>query len=441
LFKPHTEKQEEVFLTEKRISIAATGIQWGKTTVGVMRLLMDMFKFTSAEDNFIVTAPTYKILYQSTLPVFKAICDGRFGHYHKENECFRIKGGGMVWFRTGQNPDSVVGITNVRHILCDEAGLYSRYFWDNIQARSSIKRCPITIVTSPYSLNWLWTDFIRKHRNGDEYVRKLVHLCQATSKENPYFPEEEYNDRLRTMDPRRFNMLYGGVFDRAVGLVYDCFDISQHVIDSFLLPVGTRYFGGIDWGYTDPCVIKVRAVTETGMHYSISEVCQTQLRVSDIIDHCVRLKNLYKIEKFFCDPSRPEYIEELNRKGLNAQPAANAIVMGIEKHYALIKGGDYFVFKENNKHTIDEYETYHYADPKDLKPDQGSNDKINLPVDQSNHTMDCERYISMGTWRIGHAKNRVVNQDTSVIPFREISQYDTNMDKLIKRRRNADISL
>jgi len=55
--------------------------------------------------------------------------------------------------------------------------------------------------------------------------------------------------------------------------------------------------------------------------------------------------------------------------------------------------------------------------------------------------MDCERYISMGTWRIGHAKNRVVNQDTSVIPFREISQYDTNMDKLIKRRRNADISL
>ena len=151
-FEPHTEKQQGVLLSDKRISIAATGIQWGKTTVGVIRLKVDMHKYFSEDDNFIVTSPTYKVLYQSTLPPFLRYNEG-LGKYNKQNECFKINGGGTVWFRTGQNPDSVVGITNVRHILCDEAGLYTRYFWDNLQARSSIKRCPITIVTSPYSLN------------------------------------------------------------------------------------------------------------------------------------------------------------------------------------------------------------------------------------------------------------------------------------------------
>jgi protein-L-isoaspartate(D-aspartate) O-methyltransferase len=56
-----------------------------------------------------------------------------------------------------------IGLTNVRAVLCDEAGLYSRYFWDNIQARASFRSAPIRIVTSPYSLNWLYQDFIKPH--------------------------------------------------------------------------------------------------------------------------------------------------------------------------------------------------------------------------------------------------------------------------------------
>ena len=439
-FRPHSQKQEDVFLSEKRISIAATGIQWGKTTVGVMRLKMDMHKYTSSEDNFIVTSPTYNVLYQSTLPPFLRI-NGNIGTYNKQTESFRIRGGGTVWFRTNKNPDSVVGITNVRHILCDEAGLYTRYFWDNLQARSSIKRSQITIVTSPYSLNWLWTDFIKKVRDGDPYIVDMVHLCQANSAENPYFPKREYHDRQKTMDSRRFNMVYGGVFDRAVGLVYDVFDVQRHVVDAIKLPPGTRYFGGIDWGYTDPCVIKVRGVTEDGMHYSIYEHSKTQMRVQDIIDTCARIRTMWPIEKFFCDPSRPEYIEELNRNGLRAQGATNDIIMGIEKHYELIKAGDYAVFRDTSKHTIDEYETYHYPDPKDLRPDQNAPIKINLPVDQSNHTMDAERYITMHTWRIGKTKNRVVSAENSAIPFKESHNYDLKRDQLLKKRRHGDISI
>lgn len=440
-FKPHSQKQFQFLHSKKRMTIAATGIQWGKSYAGVMRLVMDIFRHTDKTDNFIVTSPTYKILYQSTMPVFLNVM-GDYGKPNKEHEFFQVKGGGKVWFRTGQNPDSVVGITNVRHILCDEAGLYSLYFWENIQARSSIKACPISIVTSPYSLNWLYNDYIRKYNAKDPFILDQCLLIQARSDENPYFPAQEYLDKQKTMDPRRLNMVYGGSFDKAQGLVYDCFDRTIMMIDPIKLPTGTRFFGGIDWGYTDPTCIRIRAVTEEGMHYGVDEVYESQLHQADILEHCARLKMLWNVEKFVADPSRPDHISFLNQHGITTIGAQNDIQLGIERHYQLIKSGYYQLFKNSNRHAVDEYETYHYPEPADLKPNQSQKSNINLPVDQNNHAMDVERYITMMTHSIGYRKNRVANDSESLIKASEVSiNYDTRLEKLKRRRRNANVSI
>jgi hypothetical protein len=179
--------------------------------------------------------------------------------------------------------------------------------------------------------------------NGDENIQNLIHLCQARSDENPYFPREEYDLRRQTMDARRFNMIYGGSFDKAEGLVYDCFDQRKHVIERKKLPAGTRFFGGIDWGFTDPTVISVRAVTDDGIHYKVDESYKTQQRLSDTLDEAYRLSCLYGIEKFYADPSRPDAISEFNKNGLRCIPAQNDILPGIERHYELIKSDEYYV--------------------------------------------------------------------------------------------------
>jgi PBSX family phage terminase large subunit len=393
VFRPHSEKQNTIINSDSKITIAATGIQWGKTLVGVMRQTIYYFTYTDRQDNFLITSPTYKILSQSTLPVFNHVM-GAYGKWDKKNDCFMITGGGTVWFRTGTDPNSVVGITRVRSILCDEAGLYSRYFWDNIQARSSFSEAPISIVSSPYSLNWLWTDYIRKWNNHDPYIRKIATIIQANSSENPYFPKSEYINRQYTMDPRRFNMVYGGQFERPEGLVYDCFKEEIHVIEPIALPSGARIFAGVDWGYTDPFVIVVVAVQPDGTRYQIAEYYQPAKRLAEMVMAAQRFRDLYQIEEFHCDPSRPEYIQEFCLNGLNAMAAINTIQIGIEEHYKLIKADKYKVFS-NCKNTIDEYSSYHYPDPKDLKPDQNGKDM--LPVDQNNHAMDGSRYCTMGT--------------------------------------------
>lgn len=399
IFTPHSAKQDLLLFSEKRLVIAAMGIQSGKTTGGSMWLKMKMHTYTNEDDNFIITSPTYPIFNQSTLPPFLRIMKG-YGKYDRKSESFKMHRGGTCWFRTGKNPDSVVGITNVRAILCDEAGLYTRYFWENIQGRSSFCEAPIRVVTSPYSLNWLYKDFI-KPINRNPNAMPWVDLIQATSRENPYFPGAEYDEKQRTMDPRRFAMMYGGKFEKMEGLVYGIFDEELNQCDPFPFPSGTKFIGGIDWGFTDPFVLKVRAILPNGLHFNVSETYKAGLTLPEIGEICLEKKRTWGIERTYADPSQPGSIKYLNGIGFTTLPADNDIRVGLDSHHELIKTRQFKIIRGTAPHTIDEYDTYHYPDPKDLKHDQDA-PKEGIPVDQDNHACDADRYISIMTHRVHH---------------------------------------
>ncbi len=392
-FIPHSLKQQNAILSDHKITLALTGIQFGKTTIGSVWTKRLMHTHRKKEDTFIITAPNYKIMQQSTLPSFLRRMDGA-GEYRKADALFEMTGGGVCYMRTATEPDSIVGITNVRAIWGDEAGKYSLYFWENIQARASFRNCPIMLTTTPYTSNWIFKDLVRKTRDGK---RDDVYLVEASSNENPFFPQEEFERRKRTMDPRRFAALYEGQFEKMHGLVYDCFDEDSHVVKPFELPQGTRYYAGVDWGYTDPFVLVVRAVTPTGHHFQVSEFYKTGLTITDIIQIARQKKQTYGIHTFWADPSQPGYIEEFNRNGLSCLPADNDIRRGVDLHYDLIRSGRYQIFEGTSPYTIDEMSGYHYPEPEDLEPDEDS--KEQLPVGQDDHSLDANRYCTVMTYR------------------------------------------
>ncbi len=421
--KPHTLKQEQAFFCEKRILLVGTGTQWGKTLVGALRMKQKVHTFTDKEDNFLITSPTYKTMVQSTLPPFLKYMEGH-GRYHQKHECFEVYGGGKVWFRTETDPDSIVGITNVRHIWGDEAGKYRLYFWENIQARADFCGATIDLTTSPYSLNWVYREIIKPWRRGKR--REDLEIVQAASWENPYHSLHDDKRRLEkmaTMDSRRFKMLYGGEWDQIVGAVYDCWDDDQNLVDAFQLPTGTRFVAGIDWGYfPDPFALKIRAITPDGKHYGISEFVKTQQTISDIVDICKRKLSVYPdIEMFYCDPSQPGYIEELNRAKIPAKGARNDIRHGIDLHYELIKTRRYKEFRGACPHTSDELTMYHYPEPEDLGPDDSS--KELLPVDASNHCLDLDRYITLETFHTTH-KLAPKRPEEEVKPINDQHRHD-----------------
>jgi hypothetical protein len=110
----------------------------------------------------------------------------------------------------------------------------------------------------------------------------------------------------------------------------------------------------------------------------------------------------WRVATIYCDPSQPAHIEELNRtfrqQGIKcgAVGANNDIRLGVDRHYELIKTRKFKLFRNINPHTIDEIETYHYPAIDDLKPDQKMVDQ--KPVQQNDHAMDCDRYISVSTY-------------------------------------------
>lgn len=367
------------------------------TSVGGIRTKIATHTFTDPRDNFIVAAPTYKIMQQSTLPWFLHVMAGS-GEYKKGDQEFDVHGGGTIYLRTGTDPDSVVGVTNVRHIWGDEAGKFSRYFWENLLGRAALKNCPITLTTTPYSLNWVFKDLVKPWLKGDEYTRERLHLCRATSKENPYFPDDVYEKRKREMSPQRFAMMYGGEFGKMEGLVFDCFDDRENVIEPFQLPTGTEFFAGVDWGHTHPFIITVRAITPSGNHIQVSEFGKTKLTLPEMANHAKRLMSVWGISRFYCGPDRPENILYFQQQGIPAMAANNDVQYGIDLHYELIKTRRYKVFAGSSPNTIDEYETYHWQEPKDLKPDDDDKEAKN-PVKQDDDYMDANRYCTVMTYR------------------------------------------
>lgn len=394
-FTPHSVKQQIAVDSTKPITVCGTGIQWGKTSVGAHRMQIAMHTHTDPSDAFLIVAPTYKILQQSTLPEFLRIMRG-FGEHKKADAVFEMHGGGKCYLRTGTDPDSIVGITNIRHVWGDEAGLFTLYFWENLQARAAFKSAPITLTTSPYTMNWLYKQIIRPKMKSVD-ARPDVELIQAASWENPYMATQVIETARSTMDPRRFNALFGGQWERMSGLVYDCFDDEENLCEVMALPSGTRIVAGVDWGYTHPFVIVVRAITPTGNHYQIGEFYKTELTPTAKVEAAKRMKLAFNIETFYCDPAQPADIANFNVAKLNAVGAMNDITTGIGRHYELIKTRRYKIFKGTSPHTEDELELYHYPRPEDRGADK--DDTEEMPVDKDNHALDANRYVTLHTYK------------------------------------------
>ncbi len=393
-----------------------------------MRMKMAMHTYTSPEDAFIIMAPNYKTMQQSTLPAFKAVMPDWDKNYSAARNEYQIKGEGICYFRTATDPDSIVGITNVRHIWADEVGKFSLYAWENIQARSSFRQCPITLTTSPYALNWIFKELIRP-KAKDPTARPDCEFYAATSAENPYFPMAEYEAKRMTMDPRRFNAIYGGRWEKMAGLVYDCFDDIDNVCEPFTLPPGTVFHGGVDWGYTAPFVLKVRAVTPDDRHFDVFEFYKTGQTLAQKIEVARQAKAIFNVRMFHCDPEDPASIAAFNEARIPSISADNDVKAGIDDHYELIKTRRYKIFRNSCPHTMDEYESYHYPDPDDLGPDD--DEKEHKPVKQGDHAMDVDRYISRATRR-GSAKRTPKTPNEQ----REEDQYQ-RLERLKRKQREV----
>lgn len=366
--------QEQAILSDKQVIVNAAGIQSGKTTTGAVFM---GFKAATGQrgDNLIICAPTYKILTQATLPKFLLYFENTYGTYRKVDSVFEFYNGVKAYIRSLTDPNALEGTTDVIGIWADEAGLFSKYAWENVMGRAAFRQAQVMVTTTPYSLNWMfrmWEDWKKGKRDDVEFI-------QYRSIDNPYFPKAEFERQKKLLDPRRFKMKYMGEFGKMEGLVYEDVNVTEH----FPLPTGTKYYGGIDWGYTNPFVLSIRAITPDNIHYRVAEFYKTRMTIEDMIEVCRARKQIYNIELFIADPSAPGNIESFNRAGLSCVGGNNNVRLGIDKQIELFRTNRFFIFKDQNPNGIDEYSTYHFPEEKDYKIDDNIKDLD--PVKANDH--------------------------------------------------------
>lgn len=400
-------KQGKAFLSDSKVTLCAAGIQSGKTTVGSLWFRRQASKWSGRDNNFLVAAPTYKIMKQSTLPAFLRTMHGT-GVYRAKDEEFVLRSGGTVFLRTSTDPFSVEGIPNVRAAWMDEAGKCKYMFWVNVEGRCARTNAPIMCTTTPYAMNWPYTELIRP---TDRKERDDVAYFQWKSLDNPSFSKEYYDRQKQLLDPIRFSMKYEGVHAKRYGLVYPITDGAT--IDPYNLESGSIIYGGIDWGFTDPLVFILRALTPMGKDVQFKEFYKPGIFPDEIPQIAKQLQDTFNVKLFLADPSDPGKIAMLQKHGIRVQAADNDIRKGIDAHNKAIRSGKHQIFSDQ-KATLDEYETYHWPD----EDDEGL-DAEDKPVDENNHAMDATRYISLYLESMGFyddKKPRIIESENKVEP-------------------------
>jgi hypothetical protein len=381
--------------------IAKDQIVTHNTKVGADWLLKQVGTYLNETDCFIITVPTYKTWRQATSFHFNQAFEG-YGKHNIQDSTFTLaplpghKQGRTIYIRSMDNPWSIEGITNCRAIWCDEAGQYKYQAWVNIQGRAAFREADIFITTTPYSLNWLYTELYKPWTQGK---MPYADIFQWRSIDNPYFPKAEYERQKAQLDSRTFAMKYEGTFQKMAGLVYEDFDQALNQVDPFgWLRFRERFhiYAGVDWGYSNPFAIAVRLIAKDGSaDYQIDEFLRSYMTQDECVQVSKDFQRRYEIEQFYCDEEAPDYIAAFNAAGLSASPVKKgkgSVMSGIALHNSRIKTRLHKLVKGKCPATIDEYETYAFPE----RGDDSENAEEN-PIDANNHLMSANRYVTMAT--------------------------------------------
>lgn len=257
----------------------------------------------------------------------------------------------------------------------------------------------IILTTNPGApAHWIYQRLIKGGEGAVYYSSAL---------DNPHNPPE-YIKILNMMTGVLRQRLVEGKWVQAEGVVYNEFDPELHLFHE--LPKDPyffkRYIAGVDWGYTNPGVIKVYGLDGDGRLYMVHEVYECEKQVGEWwVPKAKQLAGKYPIDAFICDPAEPAFIKLFRDAGLTAIEANNEVREGIDRMKARLKpAGDgkprltYYAHALENIDsmleytkrpigTIDEITAYVWATSsagKSLKEE---------PVKEHDHAMDVDRYI------------------------------------------------
>jgi phage terminase large subunit len=376
------------------------GISTGKSVAGALRGIRASLGMVGEGENVVhlptpnlgmVTAPTYPMLRDSSVRTFLDLAEAlvpsfdRVQHFNKSDMVARMPNGSEVLFRSVEHPDRLRG-ANLSWWWGDEAALYRSNVRQIMvgRLREGGRRGYEWLTTTPKGRNWVWQVY-GKGRAG--YV-----LVRARTADNPFLARDVVEEWGQEYSGDFARQELGGEFIAWRGLVYSDFDEGVHVAIPSPEAQYKRVVAGVDWGFANPGVILVVGEDGDGRAHVLAERYERELRVEEWAGIAADLRGAYGVERFYCDPSEPDYIKTFREAGLKADGADNAVMAGIQTvKNALVRrpdGKPSLMVAPSAVNLLAEVASYQWQ--------EGREGLRDAPVKAHDHAMDALRYAMMG---------------------------------------------
>ncbi len=162
--KPHSDGQQQI-LDWHGHGVAFCGRRYGKTEIAVLKLFTcattkpGLYWWVGLSWRSASMKRAWRLLKKYTRQVWKAVGEKPDKHIRESDKELHLPGGGEIWLRTAERPDSLAG-EGIRGVVLDEFSLMAENVWTEYIAPTLLDFGGWALfVGVPKGLNWasrLW---------------------------------------------------------------------------------------------------------------------------------------------------------------------------------------------------------------------------------------------------------------------------------------------
>ncbi len=310
--RPHP-AQAEVMRDRGRFNVLCAGRRWGKTTLGLSRLVANAL----AGQPVAWFSPSYRMLtevWRDTRRVLGPVTV----HQDLQQHRLELLTGGVLEMWSLDQPDVARG-RKYRTVVIDEAAMvrHLEEAWNAVIRPTLVDfRGGAWFLSTPKGLNY----FKHLYDRGADARFPDWAAWQMPTVSNPYIPADEVEDSRRSLPERTFAQEFEAVFLEADGAVFRRVRDAATATPQARALDGHRYVLGVDWGKLED--FTVVAVVDATTRELVA------LDRSNKVDYAVQAGRLQALAQRF----RPDQIlaeqnamgepivEQLQRLGLPVSP-------------------------------------------------------------------------------------------------------------------------
>lgn len=364
----------------KRIIIAQGGSRSGKTMNILIWWIQKLLKEKKTLSIVRKTLPSLKnSILKDLVEVLEMYEMYEPNRWHKQDGYYELPNGSIInWFSCDE-PQKLRG-SKRDYLYCNEANELDLEDWRQLIMRTESM---ITLDFNPSEItSWVY----------DLETRDDAYFFKTTWRDNPFLSKSLVDEieRLKETDENYYRIYSLGERGVPTTLVFN----KWHIVDR--IPSDAKLLGrGMDFGFNDATTL-IEAYKKDNELYLKELMYVRNLTMGDII-YKMNEFSIEKTDTIWCDSALPQNIEELRRNRFNAKPVQKqSILSGIDK----IKRHKIHI-TESSTNILKEFQSYKWKTDKDGK-------LLDIPVDDSNHTLDALRYILDSTLNKHQGKYRII---------------------------------